>query len=83
MTPTERIPDDAVVVRGGKNRPADIERALAVHPSGVPGVSVQCGAGASIDELAQEIPHSQLGVTTVGSVRAAGGDVVRTSGRTP
>ena len=26
-------------------------------------------------------PHGQIGVTTVGEVRKAGGDVIRTSGR--
>ena len=29
------------------------------------------------------IPHSQVGITTVGEVRKAGGDVTRTSGRSP
>jgi len=29
------------------------------------------------------IPHGQIGVTTVGEVRNAGGDVIRTSGRSP
>ncbi|MEK7832554.1 MAG: hypothetical protein AAB401_15790 [Acidobacteriota bacterium] len=32
-------------------------------------------------ELATAIPHGQVGVTTVGEVREAGGDVIRTSGR--
>lgn len=34
-------------------------------------------------ELAEPIPHNQVGVTTVGAIRAAGGDVVRTSGHSP
>jgi hypothetical protein len=33
--------------------------------------------------LAAAIPHGQVGVTTVGEIRAAGGDVVRTPGRSP
>jgi hypothetical protein len=37
----------------------------------------------SVEELAAAIPHGQVGVTTVGAIRAAGGDVVRTSGRSP
>jgi hypothetical protein len=37
----------------------------------------------SVEELAAAIPHGQIGVTTVGAVRAAGGDVVRTLGRSP
>src|SRR5947209_14607133 len=79
----ERIPDEAHVVRGGRNRPEDIERGIGTHPSGVTGVSVESAAGLSAAELAGTIPHGQVGVTTVGAVRAAGGDVVRTSGRSP
>ena len=36
-----------------------------------------------MEELAAAIPHGQVGVTTVGAIRAAGGEVVRTSGRSP
>jgi hypothetical protein len=79
----ERIPDEALVVRGGRNQPADLKRGTGTHPSGVTGVSVECAAGLSVEELAAAIPHGQVGVTTVGAVRAGGGDVVRTSGRTP
>lgn len=79
----EVIPDDALVVRGGKNRPEDIRRGTGTHPSGVTGVSVESSAGATIDQLAAGIPHGQIGVTTVGKIRAAGGDVIRTSGRKP
>jgi hypothetical protein len=79
----EKIPDEALVVRGGANRPVDIQRGTATHPSGVTGVSVQSAAGVSLAELAAAIPHRQVGVTTVGEVRQAGGDVIRTSGRSP
>lgn len=77
----ESIPDDALVVRGGRNRPADIERGIGVHPSGVPGVSVECASGVSLEVLAEGIPHNRIGVTTVAQVRAAGGEAVRTFGR--
>jgi len=80
---TDKIPDEALVVRGGKNKPADIERGTGTHPSGARGVSVESAAGLSVPELARAIPHGQIGVTTVGAVRAAGGDVIRTTGRTP
>lgn len=76
------IPDDAWVVRGGRNSPPDLRRGTGTHPSGVTGVSVECAYGTSVDELAAAIPHNQIGVTTVSSVRAAGGDAIRTSGRT-
>ena len=79
----DKVPDEALVVRGGQNRPEDIERGTATHPSGVTGVSVECAAGLPVEELAKPIPHGQVGVTTAGAVRAAGGDVVRTSGRSP
>ena len=79
----EAIPDDALVLRGGRNRPEDLERGTGTHPNGVTGVSVESAAGLSVQELSAGIPHRQVGVTTVGAVRAAGGDVVRTSGRSP
>ncbi len=79
----ERIPDEALVVRGGRNQPEDLRRGTRTHPDGVTGVSVECAAALSVAELAASIPHGQVGVTTVGAVRAAGGDVVRTSGRSP
>ena len=77
----ERIPDEALVLQGGRNRPEDIRRGTAAHPAGVTGVSVEAAAGRPLQDLAARIPHGQLGVTTVGAIRAAGGDVIRTSGR--
>ena len=79
----ERISDEAVVVRGGRNLPADPRRGTSTHPSGVTGASVECAEGMSVEELAVAIPHGHVGVTTVGAIRAAGGDVARTSGRSP
>lgn len=79
----ERIPDEALVIRGGRNRPDDIRRGTGTHPSGVTGISVECGLGVSIEKLAASIPHGQLGCTTVGKICQAGGDVIRTSGRSP
>lgn len=79
----ETISDDAFVVRGGRNQPAGLERGTGTHPSGVTGVSVECAEGVSVEQLAATILHGQIGFTTVGAVRAAGGDVVRTSGRSP
>jgi hypothetical protein len=76
-----RIPDEAVVVRGGRNRSKDIQRGIGTHPSGVTGISVECGVGLEIAQLSMAIPHKQIGVTTVRAIREAGGDVIRTSGR--
>lgn len=80
---SEPIPDDALVVRGGQNSPELVRRGLGQHPSGVSGVSVHSSPGATVAELAVGIPNGQVGVTTVGKVRAAGGNVIRTSGRSP
>ncbi|MBW4497630.1 MAG: flavoredoxin [Oscillatoria princeps RMCB-10] len=79
----DRIPNEALVIRGGRNRPEDIQRSTGTHPSGITGISVECAVGLSLGELAVAIPHGQVGVTTVGEVRQAGGDVIRTSGRSP
>jgi hypothetical protein len=79
----DAIPDDALVIRGGRNEPPDFERGTGTHPSGVTGVSVECEAGVSVEDLAAFIPHARIGVTTAAAVRAAGGDVRRTSGRSP
>jgi hypothetical protein len=77
----EIIPDEALVVRGGRNRSEDIERGMGNHPSGVTGISVESAIGLSIEQLAAKIPHGQIGVTSVAEVLALGGDVIRTSGR--
>ena len=83
MSAITEIPDDALVVRGGQNRPQDIRRGTQTHPSGVTGISVESALEVSVTELARAIPHGQIGITTAGAVRKAGGDVVRTSGRSP
>jgi hypothetical protein len=82
----EPLPDDALVVRGGQNLPASFAdgSGVTVDSGGkVQGVSVNAGVGQSAKDLAAPnaqtgypgIPHNQIGVTTVGKVRAAGGDV--------
>ena len=78
-----KIPDDALVIRGGKNQAIDIQRGTGTHPAGITGVSVESAEGVPIVELAKIIPHTQMGITTVAEVRKAGGNVVRTSGRSP
>jgi len=74
--------DDATVVRGGTNTVEQISKGTATHPSGVTGISVECGT-CSVKDLARPLPHNQIGVTTVGAVRNAGGDVIKTSGKSP
>jgi hypothetical protein len=82
-----RLPDDAVVVRGGQNLPENFAQGsgVAVDSGGkVQGVSVNAAPRLSVKQLAAPdpqtgypgIPHNRVGVTTVGKVRALGGDVV-------
>jgi RHS repeat-associated protein len=73
------LPDSAVVCRGGS---CTAERFMS--GSGVTldsagklqGVSVNSGVGKSLEELTVGIPNRQVGVSTVGDIRRAGGDVV-------
>jgi len=76
------LPNSANVVRGGTNTPGLIEKGIGTHPSGNVGFSVEC-ATCPIKELSKNLPHNQIGTTTVGDIRAAGGDVIRTSGKSP
>jgi hypothetical protein len=81
------LPDNALVVRGGRNLPESFAKAsgVKVDPSGkVEGMSVNAAAGLSVADLTAAnpltgypgIPHNQVGISSVGTVRAAGGDVV-------
>jgi RHS repeat-associated protein len=76
------IPDEANVVRGGLNTPQQLQAGTGTHPSGVTGVSAECGT-CSVDELSKSLPNNQIRVTSVGKIRKAGGEVVKTSGRSP
>jgi hypothetical protein len=67
-----------VVVRGGSNTAEQFARGSGVTTNAdgtLSGVSVNSAPGASVEELSQGLPHSRVGVTTVGDIRAAGGDV--------
>jgi len=90
MTP---LPDEALVVRGGRNLPGSFVQGsgVAVDAGGrIQGVSVNSAAGLSLQELTASdprtgypgIPHNQVGVTTVGAIRAAGGEVIPSPTRT-
>jgi RHS repeat-associated protein len=74
----ESLPNDAVVVRGGLNTPENFTngRGVTTDASGnLQGVSVNSAPGKSTAELSQGIKNSQVGVTTAGEVRNAGGEV--------
>ena len=82
----DSLPEDALVVRGGQNLPSSFVQGSGVK-AGAGGtlddLSVNSSAGLSLAELTAPdpvsgypgIPHRQVGVTTVGEVRRAGGDV--------
>jgi hypothetical protein len=81
------LPDDALVVHGGANLPVSFAEGTDVtldENGKLLNVSVNAGAGLTVEQLTAGdpstgycgIPHSRVGVTTVGAVRAAGGDVI-------
>ena len=73
-----RLADNALVCRGGTCTADQFAKGsgVSVDPSGkLSGVSVNSAPGATIDELTRTIPNKQVGVTTVGDVRRAGGEV--------
>ena len=76
------ISDDALVIRGGRNRPADLDEERGLIRAGRPAYRWSA-SGLTVEELAASLPHGQIGVTTVAAVRSLGGDVARTSGRSP
>jgi hypothetical protein len=80
------LPDDALVVRGGENLPESFAQGsgVTVDAGGkVQGVSVNAAPGRTVHDLTAPnpqtgypgIPHNQVGVTTVGRIRALGGVV--------
>ena len=87
--PAAAIPDDANVVRGGSgapggaNSPEGIAAGTGTHPSGVTGFSVETAPGKSVGELGKGVPNGQVGCCKAGEIRAAGGEVQATSGRSP
>lgn len=75
-----RLADDALVVRGGRNLPESFANGSGVtldSAGRLNGVSVNSAPGRTVQELSSvNTPHNQIGVTTVGDIRAAGGDVI-------
>lgn len=72
------LPDDALVVRGGLNSVELLESGSGVTVDAFGslfGLSVQSAPEKTVAELAVGLPNRKVGVTTVGAVRAAGGEV--------
>lgn len=87
------LPDDALVVRSGQCLPENFAKGSGVNVGPnekMQGVSVNSAPGLSVQELTAPGPqtgypgirNNQVGVTTVGKVRARGGDVVPSPTRT-
>jgi hypothetical protein len=87
------LPDEALVVRGGQNLPANFAQGsgVTVDAGGqIEGVAVNAAPNVSAQELTAPnphtgypgIPHHQGSVTTGGAIPAAGGDVVPSPTRT-
>jgi RHS repeat-associated protein len=73
------LEDGALVCRGGictADRFANGTGVVLDSAGNLNGVSVNSAAETSLEELTKAIPNKKIGVTTVGDVRRAGGDVV-------
>jgi hypothetical protein len=86
------LPDEALVVRGGQNLPESFIRGsgATLADGKLNGISVNSAPGLSLADLTRAdlttgypgIPHNRVGVTTVGAVRALGGEVTSSPTRT-
>ena len=80
----KRLPDDAVVVRGGLMLRADLVLGAQAHfdSEGIHALSVYSAPGRTAAEIAVGVPlrHSKIRTSTVGRVRAAGYEVVSSPG---
>ncbi|WP_221480411.1 RHS repeat-associated core domain-containing protein [Acidovorax soli] len=71
-------PGSALVCRGGQCTADLFANGSGVSRSAdgtLSGVSTQCRPGATVEELAARFKNNQVGVTTVDSIRAAGGRI--------
>jgi RHS repeat-associated protein len=87
LSTESKLSDSTLVARGGSatgaNSAVGLAKGIGDHPAGVRGFSAESANGASLCELCINVKHNQVGVTTVGEIRAAGGDVISTRGVSP
>lgn len=79
QTAAKALPDSALVCRGGTCKAEQFANGSGVTMDAagkMDGVSVNSAPGKTLEELTAKIPNKQVGVTTVGDVRKAGGDVI-------
>jgi len=73
-----KLPDNALVTRGGQCCAENFTNGSGVVTNAdgtLSGVSTQSKAGASFEELSQPFKNNQVGSTTAGDIRAAGGTI--------
>ena len=79
LSHVDDLPDDALVCRGGECGAGNFANGsgVTINPDGtLSGASVQSAPGVPLEQLAGYLPNNQVGVSTVGDVRAFGGNVV-------
>ncbi|EGI78233.1 hypothetical protein, partial [Hylemonella gracilis] len=70
------IPDSTIVCRGGSCTADAFKNGRGVTSDAAGNLSgISTGIGDSVASASQNIPHTKVGVTTVGDIRAAGGQV--------
>ncbi|WP_162818243.1 RHS repeat-associated core domain-containing protein [Aquirhabdus parva] len=72
------LPNSALVCRGGACKADSFANGSGVTKAAdgtLQGVSTQSRAGATVEELSKPFKNNQVGVTTVGKIREAGGKV--------
>lgn len=81
-TNIDRLPGDAICVRGGLCTPESFAKGsgVTIKDEKLQNVSVNSKAGLNAAELAKGLPHQKVGVTTVGQIRKVGGDVISSLG---
>jgi hypothetical protein len=75
----KHLPDRAPVCRGGlctADRFANGSGVTIDSAGKLQGVSVNSAEGKTVEELCATFPNPKVGVTTVGAIRQAGGDVI-------
>jgi hypothetical protein len=78
ITKTADLADDALVCRGGQCSAGLFETGSGVtldEAGRMQGVSVTSGNGATLEQLTARFKNKQVGVTTAGDIRRAGGTV--------
>jgi len=79
----ERLPDEAVVIRGGPSTADSMAKRARKHKNSRRGrgyaISCSCLVGRTADEIAviSGLPHDKLREATVGEIRAAGYRIAR------